>query len=588
MATQSQMKQPDTGNSYLTDLAEVADFLFATDSIVKIAKGQGTWGDAALVGITAASFFIPPAKLLALSSKSLTAVIKASTKVVQSDVTSVAAKRAASKTLDDALTMKRQGYIPTGEEPVSLVGRAGMPEPKPSPTVPDRTTPTPKHLNDLFGTPENGQEVIPYAMKGKPEATYTSGSENIYDGTLNAKDLTIRRQPRKTHAPSGRRVTAYAADSPSKLTSYILDEIDALYASSAKMSDREFNSQRASILLQLFPEKNLLPDIPDVARTSKELFTSSAAITNTKKKAIIRDLKASEDPDKIRLAKELEDLDLKTLKQEVDVKPNKKKGGPQVVTTKEVPYETTAARSAIQPELDDVLYQKELAQNMLKEASSPTGPVDPGTIQRLTDEIKKLDAKAVRLQKYIDDPYSTGAMDQTKKIIPSRRTGRDTVEYKSPKSYTARESVKKSGKAPDSAKRSYLSDLKSDEETILKQLKDAQPGQRKALLTDLKRTRQEITNVQVGRLRQSLADQVKNIPAAGKSVKDLTLRELESEIVRLRRAHKELSKFVGKEAEDALAEISARGKAVRELLDKAKTRAGKPASDMADIKGKGN
>ena len=401
MATQSQMKQPDTGNSYLTDLAEVADFLFATDSIVKIAKGQGTWGDAALVGITAASFFIPPAKLLQLSSKSLTAVIKASTKVVQSDVTSVAAKRAASKTLDDALTMKRQGYIPTGEEPVSLVGRAGMPEPKPSPTVPDRTTPTPKHLDNLFGTPENGQEVIPYAMKGKPEATRTSGNENVYDGTSNAKDLTIRRQPRKTQAPSGRLVTAYAADSPSKLTSYILDEIDQLYASSAKMSDREFNSQRASILLQLFPERSLLPDIPDVTRTSKELFTSSNAITNTKKKAIIRDLKNSDNPDDIRLAKELEALYIKTLKQEaIDVGQGKTK-------LVENPYETTAARSAIQPELDDVLYQKELAENMLKTVD------DPEVIFQIERKIKSLDKRATDLQKYIDEPYSSGAIDQT-------------------------------------------------------------------------------------------------------------------------------------------------------------------------------
>ena len=580
MATQSQMKQPDTGNSYLTDLAEVADFLFATDSIVKIAKGQGTWGDAALVGITAASFFIPPAKLLQLSSKSLTAVIKASTKVVQSDVTSVAAKRAASKTLDDALTMKRQGYIPTGEEPVSLVGRAGMPEPKPSPTVPDRTTPTPKHLDNLFGTPENGQEVIPYAMKGKPEATRTSGNENVYDGTSNAKDLTIRRQPRKTQAPSGRLVTAYAADSPSKLTSYILDEIDQLYASSAKMSDREFNSQRASILLQLFPERSLLPDIPDVTRTSKELFTSSNAITNTKKKAIIRDLKNSDNPDDIRLAKELEALDIKTLKQEaIDVGQGKTK-------LVENPYETTAARSAIQPELDDVLYQKELAENMLKTVD------DPEVIFQIERKIKSLDKRATDLQKYIDEPYSSGAIDQTKKTIPSVRPDRKNtgkIEYKSPRSYTARESVKRSGKAPDNPASSTSTDLKSDEKSLMNLLqKESDPIKRKQLRANLKQTRKEIMTIQVRQLRQKLDDEIKNIPAASKSVKDLTLRELESEIVRLRRGHKELSKFTGKEAEEALAEITARGKAVRELLDEAKKRSGKPASDMADIKGKGN
>ena len=567
------MQQPDTGSDYV---AEIANFMFATDSLAKISKGQGSWGDLVNVGVTAATFFIPPAKIAMLSSKALNSVIKASSKVVASDAASVAAKRAASKTLDDALTMKRQGYVPSGNEPIERVGRAGMPEPTPSPVVPDRSTPTPKHLDDLFGTPESGQQVIPYAMKGKPQATRTLGNENVYDGTSNAKDLTIRRQPRKTQAPSGRLVTAYAADSPSKLTSYILDEIDDLYASSAKMSDRQFNSQRASILLQLFPESNLLPDIPDVTRTSRELFTSSAAITNTKKKAIIRDLKESGRPDDLRLAKELEDLDIKTLKQEaIDMGQGKTK-------LVETPYETTTARSALQPELDDVLYQKELAEGMLKTAD------DPEVIFQIERKIKSLDKRATDLQKYIDEPYSSGAIDQTKKIIPSRRTGRDTVEYKSPKSYAARESVKKSGKAPDSPKRSTLSELKSDEETILRQLKTAEPGQRKALQADLKRTRQEIMNTEVGRLRQSLDDQVKDIPAASKSVENLTLRELESEVARLRTAYKKLSKFKGKEVDEAMEKITTRGKAVKELLDEARKRSGKPASDIADIKGKGN
>ena len=180
------------------------------------------------------------------------------------------------------------------------------------------------------------------------------------------------------------------------------------------------------------------------------------------------------------------------------------------------------------------------------------------------------------------------AINQTKKTIPSRRPGKDSTEYVSPRSYRAKESVKKSGKAPDSARRSYLSDLKSDEETILKQLKTADPSQRKALQADLKRTRKEIMNIEFGRARQSLDDQVKNIPAAAKSVEDLTLKELESELIRLRKGYKQLSKFKGKEAEAAMEQITARGKAVKELLEKAKTRSGKPASDMADIKGKGN
>ncbi len=137
MATDTMAARPQD-RSYL---AEIGEFLFATDTIAKIAKGEGTWGDAALVGVTAASFFIPPAKIAMLSSKALTAVIKASGKVAASETASAAAKRAAAKTLDDALTMKRQGYIPEkpkqsfgGEfdQPVERVGRAGMGEPTPA------------------------------------------------------------------------------------------------------------------------------------------------------------------------------------------------------------------------------------------------------------------------------------------------------------------------------------------------------------------------------------------------------------------------------------------------------------------------
>jgi len=141
MATNTMAAKPQD-RSYL---AEIGDFLFATDTIAKIARGEGTWGDAALVGVTAASFFIAPAKIMQLSGKALNAVIKTTSKTLADDAAkntmSVAAKRAAAKTLDDALTMKRQGYIPEkpkqsfgGEfdQPVERVGRAGMGEPTPA------------------------------------------------------------------------------------------------------------------------------------------------------------------------------------------------------------------------------------------------------------------------------------------------------------------------------------------------------------------------------------------------------------------------------------------------------------------------
>jgi hypothetical protein len=535
------MQQPDTGTNYI---AEIGDFLFATDTIAKIAKGEGTWADAALVGVTAASFFIPPAKLTQLSTKALNAARVAATKTAANEAASVAAKRAAQRTVNNIDDMRGQK----------------------------------KYISD------------------KPGARSRYDDE-AYDGFSNVEDPYPRQitpdSVRNLGQPKSAPDKTFAADQPSSITPGLTKAIDDLYDKKArgKISDATFNTRRAQILVKLFPEQELLPDVADISRTADELITSSGSITNAKKKEIIRNLKKSDNPDgspkkpeKLaddrRLAEELEDLDLKTLKQEVTITPGKRKRDPQRVTTKEVPSETAGARSAIQPELDDVLYQKELAEGMLKTAE------DPDVIKTLKREIERLDLKATRLQGAIDDPYSITAINQTKKTIPNIRPGRESVEYEAPRSYRAKESVKKSGKAPDSPRRSTLSELKSDEETILKQLKTAEPGQRKALQADLTRTRQEIMNVEVGRLRQSLDDQVKNIPAASKSVESLTLRELESELTRLRSAHKKLSKFKSKQAEEALEEITARGKAVRELLDEAKKRSGKPASDMADIKGK--
>ena len=132
----------------VNEASDIADFLFATKSIERIAKGAGSWGDLIDVGITAASFFIPPLRLAKLPAGALTRVITSAEKVVSSDVASVAAKRAAAKTMDDALTMKRQGYIPTGEEPVQRVGRAGLGEPTPPYKVTERTNPTPAALSE--------------------------------------------------------------------------------------------------------------------------------------------------------------------------------------------------------------------------------------------------------------------------------------------------------------------------------------------------------------------------------------------------------------------------------------------------------
>jgi len=189
-------------------LAEVGDFLFATDTIAKIAKGEGTWGDAALVGVTAASFFIAPAKIMQLSGKALNAVIKTTSKTLADDATkntmSVAARRAASKTLDDALTMKRQGYIPEKpvqrfggdfDQPVERVGRAGMGEPTPAYEVGQSILKRgPKESDAAYAKRvKDYEEGIPTpaakAEKGMVEKKYTRTSDedyNYYDRDIDA------------------------------------------------------------------------------------------------------------------------------------------------------------------------------------------------------------------------------------------------------------------------------------------------------------------------------------------------------------------------------------------------------------------
>ena len=193
MATQAAATTPDTGGGFV---AEIADFMFATKSLDKISKGQGSWGDLVNVGVTAATFVVLPAKIALLPAKALNSVIKASSKVVASDVASVAAKRAASRTLDDALTMKRQGYIPEkptqrfgGEfdQPVERVGRAGMGEPTPpyevGQTILKRR---PKESDAVYAKRvKDYEEGLPTpaakAEQGLPDKKYTRTPDEEYD-----------------------------------------------------------------------------------------------------------------------------------------------------------------------------------------------------------------------------------------------------------------------------------------------------------------------------------------------------------------------------------------------------------------------
>lgn len=94
------------------DLIDVADFLFGVRSIERIAKGKGSWGDLLNVGVSAATFFIAPAKLAALSTKALSKVVVNTGKVIDNPITSEAAKRAARTTADQAQVLLRQRTTP--------------------------------------------------------------------------------------------------------------------------------------------------------------------------------------------------------------------------------------------------------------------------------------------------------------------------------------------------------------------------------------------------------------------------------------------------------------------------------------------
>ena len=499
---------------------EVADFLFGAKSIKRILDGEGTWGDAALLGITAATFLIPPAKIAQLGTKALRKVL-GETIIVNAayDGLPIAAKAAAKTRAEVEAELVRRGQLTYVEPLKAEVPTLPMSEarfkkitgPEPEEVIP--TTPayelkkgTKKFIppaeiralkdeNLLAPRVKAAREVLAddtSKVKAKKEAQrFLDSVDNVYPKKISltqkeideGADLNLPENVRvssstaiedaftpeyvpKPEDPTIPRQlssdkTRYAADAPPiELTEKLIDEIDDLYKKIDKLSDAEFNSRRAQILLQLFPGK-LAADIPNVTRSTTELFTSSANITNLKKKEIIRILKKSEDPDRIRLAEELQDLDLKTLKQEVV------KMGDGTRSIRENPYETTPARSAIQPQLDEVLYQKERLETMLKEASSPMEPADAGVIKRLTSEIDKLDKQAIKLQEYIDNPLSDAAIAQSTDIIPNVRSGRTSMEFLPPTSYRAMKPKPKRIEAPDNPQRVSLSELKADREEIL-------------------------------------------------------------------------------------------------------------------------
>lgn len=167
---------------------EVADFLFGAKSIKNIAEGKGTWGDAAVVGITAATFLIPPAKIALLGNKALRKVL-AETIVVNASTDSlpVVAKAVSKTRLEIEAELTRRGELVqsfSGEfnQPVKRVGRAGLGEPTPS-----------YQVGSSILKREGGEYNIPtkaaIAEKGLPGKKYTRPADEDLDPFNRDRDL---------------------------------------------------------------------------------------------------------------------------------------------------------------------------------------------------------------------------------------------------------------------------------------------------------------------------------------------------------------------------------------------------------------
>jgi hypothetical protein len=170
---------------------EVADFLFGAKSIKKIMDGEGTWGDALNVGITAATFLIPPAKIAQLGTKALRKVWLETIVVNANDVSPIAAKAASRTKAEVEAELARRGKLTYGKTP--------------EPEVPTRPMSEQRFENITSPTPET-KPVGSAAY----EVTERSGPTRLAEqqlrregGSLRKRNLTDETIDRKTGKQKG-------------------------------------------------------------------------------------------------------------------------------------------------------------------------------------------------------------------------------------------------------------------------------------------------------------------------------------------------------------------------------------------------
>ena len=153
-------------------IADVADFLFATKSLGRLFTGQGSWGDAAAVGITAASFFIPPIKLLKFGVKPLESIIVHAAEVAASDTASVAAKNAAELTANNARYLLEN---PTKhEELLHTINNADNPEALKLHYLPTQAD----HFLETGTVPLRGSAAVAVEKSNRIDGVLQGSSEN--------------------------------------------------------------------------------------------------------------------------------------------------------------------------------------------------------------------------------------------------------------------------------------------------------------------------------------------------------------------------------------------------------------------------
>ena len=152
---------------------EALDLLFGVRAIENIASGKGTWGDALSLGVTAATFFIPPAKLLKFGPKALSKVIDDAEKAAANEVTSEIAKKVALRTADEARSIRDTG-LTLAENPTRPMSEARfkkITEPEPETGFIPEKPPLDKFGDDLV------EEVSPYTAKETATRRYAAKKE---------------------------------------------------------------------------------------------------------------------------------------------------------------------------------------------------------------------------------------------------------------------------------------------------------------------------------------------------------------------------------------------------------------------------